>query len=363
MSIDWKTIISEFDGKPTLLQAIGKLRKAVEEETMTIQQAQAEIAKLESQQKTDEALINTKQDKLNDKSDVTVLYLTATNGINAGTVKTGEVSDDEDNVYNFPKKPGTFALTEDVTAVDTKAQNALDLATTNETDIATLDGQVAEIEQNKVDKIKTQSEYARLYGVSKDGKETIYEGSELNVPWKFVRRDANGNIQISSSKKSSDAVTRGELDVDLAAKQKILSAEKSFVFNGKEVKAPSFYGGEMLVSNGIKTLFGNESIYGKGNIDLYKHHVKLVIDGLVSNKEYTGNAYIDIISSNNLTVDSLTDLKTLLGDTFITQCYGFVNVEEAGQAIIYEATQSVLIAPGYQIQWNIVTLTDTVTTI
>ena len=148
MAIDWKTIISEFDGKPTLLQAIGKLRKAVEEETMTIQQAQAEIAKLESQQKADEALISTKQDKLNDKSDVTVLYLTATNGINAGTVKTGEVSDDEDNVYNFPKKAGTFALTEDVNAVGTKAQNALDLATTNETDIATLDGQVAQMGQD-----------------------------------------------------------------------------------------------------------------------------------------------------------------------------------------------------------------------
>ncbi len=95
----------------------------------------------------------------------------------------------------------------------------------------------------------------------------------------------------------------------------------------------------------------------------YKHHVKLVIDGLVSNVEYTGNAYIDIISSKNLTVDSLTDLKTLLGDTFITHCYGFCNIEEAGQVIFYEASQNALIAPGYQISWNIVTISDTVTTI
>lgn len=65
MAIDWKTIISEFDGKPTLLQAIGKLRKAVEDETITIQQAQAEIAKLESQQKADEALITTAQTTAN----------------------------------------------------------------------------------------------------------------------------------------------------------------------------------------------------------------------------------------------------------------------------------------------------------
>lgn len=91
MAIDWKTIISEFDGKPTLLQAIGKLRKAVEEETMTIQQAQAEIAKLESQQKTDEQAIATAQ---------------------------------------------------------TTANNALDLAKTNEKDIGTLDGQVAQMGQD-----------------------------------------------------------------------------------------------------------------------------------------------------------------------------------------------------------------------
>lgn len=112
-----------------------------------------------------------------------------------------------------------------------------------------------------------------------------------------------------------------------------------------------------------KTLFGNQSITGTGNIDLYKHHVKLVIDGLLNNVEYTGNAYIDIISSNNLTVDSLTDLKTLLGDTFITQCYGFCNIEDVGQVIIFEASQNALQAPSYQIPWNIVTITDTVTTI
>lgn len=253
MAIDWKTILSEFDGKPTLLQAIGKLRKAVEEETMTIQQAQAEIAKLESQQKTDEQAIATTQ---------------------------------------------------------TTANNALSLAKTNEKDIGTLDGQVAELETNKVDKIKTQSEYVRLYGVSKDGNETIYEGSELNAPWKFVRRDANGNIQISSSKKSSDAVTRGELDVDLATKQKILSAEKTFVFNGKEVKAPSFYGGEMLVSNGIKTLFGNESIYGKGNIDLYRHCINITVRD--TSNIAIAHIYLVYVSSSNLVVDSLTDLKTLI---------------------------------------------------
>lgn len=308
MAIDWKTIISEFDGKPTLLQAIGKLRKAVEEETMTIQQAQAEIAKLESQQKTDEQAIATTQ---------------------------------------------------------TTANNALSLAATCEKDIGTLDGQVAELEQNKVDKIKSQSEYIRLYGVSKDGKETIYEGSELNVPWKFVRRDANGNIQISSSKKSSDAVTRGELDVDLAAKQKILSAEKSFVFNGKEVKAPSFYGGEMLVSNGIKTLFGNESIYGKGNIDLYYHYVSVTITGV----RYP--LHIGFYSSNPLECDSLTDLKTLLGSTFERALFGSATTGEAGiffgNFLSNSGAHGIIVGPSSvsakQYEWADITISDNVSTI
>lgn len=117
MVIDWKTIISEFDGKPTLLQAIGKLRKAVEDETITIQQAQAEIAKLESQQKADEALIKTAQ----------------------STADEAKI-----NAYNASQK-GDQALGKATTA-GTKAQQALDLATTNETDIATLDGQVVALQ-------------------------------------------------------------------------------------------------------------------------------------------------------------------------------------------------------------------------
>lgn len=310
MAIDWKTIISEFDGKPTLLQAIGKLRKAVEDETITIQQAQAEIAKLESQQKVDETLINTAQ---------------------------------------------------------TTANNALDLAKTNEKDIGTLDGQVAEIENNKVDKIKSQSEYVQLYGVSKQGQQTTYEGTELNVPWKFVRRDANGNIQISSSKKSSDAVTRGELDVDLAGKQKILSAEKSFVFNGKQVNAPAFYDGEMLVSNGIKTLFGNQSLYGQGNIDLYRHIIQIQKG---SGGSPSTLVFLSIVSSSNLKVDSLTDLKQLLS----LPDYGFYPVsgicETTGIAVsINKSLQDVLkitsVKGGNLSEYTIVdeTITDTVTTI
>lgn len=67
-----------------------------------------------------------------------------------------------------------------------------------------------------------------------------------------------------------------------------------------------------------KTLFGNQSITGTGNIDLYKHHINLV-------GRPTGDFYIDVISSKKLVVGSLADLKTLLGDTFKISAYGDYN--------------------------------------
>lgn len=116
-----------------------------------------------------------------------------------------------------------------------------------------------------------------------------------------------------------------------------------------------------LLVKAFKTIFG-QSITESGNIALYKHHVKLVIDGLVANKETTGTAFIDFISSNNLVIDSLTDLKTLLGDNFVTGVYGFLNVEDSGQFAIIEATNTTILATnGNSANWNITTITDTVT--
>lgn len=65
----------------------------------------------------------------------------------------------------------------------------------------------------------------------------------------------------------------------------------------------------LLSTGNVKTLFGNQSIHGSGNIDLYRHRIKF---------STTSNVIIlfTVISSKNLIVDSLTDLKTLLGNTF-----------------------------------------------
>lgn len=64
-----------------------------------------------------------------------------------------------------------------------------------------------------------------------------------------------------------------------------------------------------LTEGNVKTLFGNKSIYGTGNIDLYKHNI-YVGEELAITQDWA--VYFQVISSNSLTVDSLTDLKTLL---------------------------------------------------
>lgn len=69
--------------------------------------------------------------------------------------------------------------------------------------------------------------------------------------------------------------------------------------------------GQALIGGGpkgnVKTLFGNQSIYGSGNIDLYNHN--LVITATATNVSAL-KALITFTSSSNTKIDSLTDLYT-----------------------------------------------------
>lgn len=58
---------------------------------------------------------------------------------------------------------------------------------------------------------------------------------------------------------------------------------------------------EVISADNVKTFFGNQSIIGPGNIDLYRHEI--IVNGL-----YHGIIY----SSNNLKIDSLQDLTTVV---------------------------------------------------
>lgn len=105
----------------------------------------------------------------------------------------------------------------------------------------------------------------------------------------------------------------------------------------------------------LKTLY-NQSLFGKGNIDLYKHHVALTL----GNNKF----YIDIISSNDLFVESLLDLKSLLGDTFQIACYGFIESGGTRSYAQYADENGVYYGTGTNsFSWSEFTIFDNVTTI
>lgn len=92
-------------------------------------------------------------------------------------------------------------------------------------------------------------------------------------------------------------------------KIKELNAVGTYYYNF-EAGAPG--NRSIICKDNLKTLFGNQSIVGAGNIDLYRHCVTFT----PSDMSVGGGIRLVIYSSNNLKVDSLTDLKTLLGNTF-----------------------------------------------
>lgn len=120
----------------------------------------------------------------------------------------------------------------------------------------------------------------------------------------------------------------------------------------------------VLTNKNVKTLFGNQSIFGSGNIDLYRHSVRAVENAEIP--EY-GHCDFNIISSKNLKIDSLTDLKTILGNTFRYPAFG----QGGGNSyLILGITENGVLAysvsgtPTESVQsWSGWTFTDTITTV
>lgn len=113
----------------------------------------------------------------------------------------------------------------------------------------------------------------------------------------------------------------------------------------------------VLTSKYVKTLFG-KSIVGTGNIDLYQHNIKFK----ATSNETT--IRLIVISSKDIIVDSLTDLKTLLGNTFEYPCSG---ADSNGSPIVFVKDTGYCttsdIAKGEYTNYVAGTWTDTVTTL
>lgn len=118
----------------------------------------------------------------------------------------------------------------------------------------------------------------------------------------------------------------------------------------------------------LKTMFGNQSLLGSGNIDIYQHNITFESTEKVTQGDKELNAmefYFMIYSSKNLKVDSLTDLKTLLGNTFTIPVVGVFRSGAATRYQIGQITESAAISLHARTEYAYPagTWTDTVTTI
>lgn len=128
-----------------------------------------------------------------------------------------------------------------------------------------------------------------------------------------------------------------------------------------EVGAPG--NRSIICKDNLRTLFGNQSIVGAGNIDLYLHNIVFTS----SDPDKIVKIRFIVPSSNNLEVNSLTDLKTLLGNTFT---YPVNGANSTNNQSIYEITETGFKSgtSGYVLYDTVTayptgTWTDTVTTV
>lgn len=106
----------------------------------------------------------------------------------------------------------------------------------------------------------------------------------------------------------------------------------------------------------VKTLFGNQSIIGTGNIDLFVHHLLI-----------NSNCYFTIYSSNNSKVDTPEKLTTLLKDKDTSIYYfGYQQTQYISTAAIsFNAATNLwqIRVSGEETSSEITDVTDIVTTI
>lgn len=188
------------------------------------------------------------------------------------------------------------------------------------------------------------------------GKTTVGDKVEVKIdPTSDIKA---GSIQLDGSAHLSTKVTNtGSIIVT-----DTFAGTKEYAYRFKRTKEGV---SDILSNNDVKTLFGNKSIVGSGNIDLYEHDIQL------TTSTATVNVHIGKTSSNNLKVDSLTDLKTLfnLGTYFsiVDRVKGSIVVNgtryEASAVTNSGITYYTGLTSIGTVAWADLTITDTVTTV
>lgn len=97
-----------------------------------------------------------------------------------------------------------------------------------------------------------------------------------------------------------------------------------------DIRFPNVTYGNLVAQEQLKTIFGNQSLVGSGNIDLYRHNVS-IRQGTTGSENFI---FTTLYSSKNTPIDSLTDLKTML-NLSASETYPAHGWVSGGQAALY----------------------------
>lgn len=137
---------------------------------------------------------------------------------------------------------------------------------------------------------------------------TVEIGSNLYVNGDLIVEGADKSIFRGAVSFLAPINVNGELQFSINASILLNdNAEYDFIDdNGRTAHlsiGEDYQEGNILTDTNTKTLFGNQNIYGSGNIDLYRHQLKVKVG--------ENAVYFVITSSSNLKVTSLQDLTTV----------------------------------------------------
>lgn len=101
-------------------------------------------------------------------------------------------------------------------------------------------------------------------------------------------------------------------DDEMPSYLKLTTSGIAYMLGSSAVSNALFSGGPI---GNIKTLFGNQqSIYGSGNIDLYRHSLYIHFEHKSSSDTRQIQMYVQLISSSNTNIDSLIDLFSMFSN-------------------------------------------------
>ena len=154
-----------------------------------------------------------------------------------------------------------------------------------------------------------------------------------NGTWKVVDISGGGGGRSSNVVESPSTIGTGiqTLKIHKAGYIEYTNPNQHMKFNLPLYSAQGTV--DLLSSESVKTLFGNQSIVGAGNIDLYRHNICFTS----TDQDKIVKIRFIVISSKNVDVDSLADLKTLLGNTFT---YPVNGAYATGNSSVYEITET-----------------------